>query len=139
MNIYDSNVARIAEQQFTNISKLHKSKHEIVCTDGIRWLLQETFNCPWLIEKIAISSRKYKGKEDHLIIKIFSPSQSKVRLIITNSNHIILEAIDIDFDSINLFVDAEELMAAGREPCIRCFLVHNIKVDDYAFMLASEY
>lgn len=133
MSTYTSKVAREA-RQFSGSGTWYKHALGIVFTDGIHWL-REQLDCYWLIDDIAILSRKF-WKDESFITADFKQNDDSI-LKLTDGNNRLLHQFQYCFT--DLEIDKLALSQADFDPFLRLFLVYDGGFEKHVLLLPSEY
>ncbi len=137
-NIYSPQI--MAEsQQFIGAQNWYKNPFGILYTDGVQWIA-ETLNCYWLINDIALYSRKirdFPNQYPFLAVDFMAPEEGKGKLLVGDGNDKVLFSKRYSFA--DLMIENEAFKAVKETPSIRFFLCHDGGANRYVLMLPTEY
>lgn len=134
MSTYTPIIAREAKQ-FSGTEHSYQHPYGIVFTDGVKWL-RETLQCYWLIDDIALFSRKFWEKETFMTVHYGRNKKSAV-LEFTDGNDNLLLSHYYDFS--DLKIDNEAFVETEEEPFLSLFLIYDGHFKKPVLILPSEY
>ena len=126
MNIY-SNAVYQESRQFNGSVQWRKHMFGILLTDGVHWL-RESLNCYWLVDDIAIFSKKFRNSEDFITAEFRNKKDGGI-LTLTDGNDNILTSNKYIFT---------DLAIETKEP-LKLWLVYDGGFDKHVLLLPTEY